>query len=42
MLKESIALLEDKRKMVLMSESLKKLSKPNASNDIVNKVYEIL
>ena len=42
MLKESIALLEDKRKMDLMSESLKKLSKPNASHDIVNKVYEIL
>ena len=42
MLKESIALLEDKRKMGLMSESLKKLSKPNASNNIVNKVYEIL
>ena len=42
MLKESITLLQDKRKMGLMSESLKKLSKPNASNDIVNKVYEIL
>ena len=42
MMNEAISLISDNNKMSLMKDSLKKLGKPFASKNIVDKIYESL
>ena len=42
MLKTAFDLFENKSKMDSMKKSLSKLSSPNATQKIVNKIYEII